>query len=242
MYRNIRSSANPRQQYVWPIAEPYPKHLLSLPVLHLSAINGTRPTWLTGNDRCDWHYSDIHWVCVCLYFHIFDWQLDSCASLCHLSKDWKRCSANPRLRGHGPAWGVEGYSVAPGQHCVSDKLNLCIFKYPICFYFHNVNRVHTEISHWTVDKADVRLYGLGDRADLVHFEQQAVAGSLLSSFLYSLGVGHRQVIPNNLDPHLGRQARPGLPVILVKRVLDGHHWKWKRRGLLLINRGTASAN
>lgn len=138
--------------------------------------------------------------------------------------------------------GVEGYSVAPGQHCVSDKLNLCIFKYPICFYFHNVNRVHTEISHWTVDKADVRLYGLGDRADLVHFEQQAVAGSLLSSFLYSLGVGHRQVIPNNLDPHLGRQARPGLPVILVKRVLDGHHWKWKRRGLLLINRGSASAN
>lgn len=100
-----------------------------------------------------------------------------------------------------------------------------------------MNRVHTEISHWTVDKADVRLYGLGDRADLVHFEQQAVAGSLLSSFLYSLGVGHRQVIPNNLDPHLGRQARPGLPVILVKRVLDGHHWKWKRRGLLLINGG-----
>lgn len=78
-------------------------------------------------------------------------------------------------------------------------------------------------------KADVRLYGLSDGADLVDFEQQAVAGSLLSCFLYPLRVGHRQVVPDNLDPHLGRKTRPGLPVILVERVLDGHHWEGGRK-------------
>ena len=73
------------------------------------------------------------------------------------------------------------------------------------------------------------MYGLGDRADLVDFEQQAVAGSLLGSFLYPLGVGHRQVVSNHLDPHPSGETGPGLPVVLVKRVLDGHHWEEDRR-------------
>lgn len=86
-----------------------------------------------------------------------------------------------------------------------------------------------------LNKADVRLYGLSDGADLVDFEQQAVAGSLLCSFLYPLGVGHRQVVPDNLDPHLGRQTGPGLPVVLVERVLDGHHCEGEAKSSLKKN-------
>lgn len=89
----------------------------------------------------------------------------------------------------------------------------------------NFSDVWHLLGRWSYlsDKADVRLYGFGYGADLVDFEQQAVAGSLLCSFLYPLRVGHRQIVPNNLDPNLGRQAGPGLPVVLIKWVLDGDH-------------------
>lgn len=71
----------------------------------------------------------------------------------------------------------------------------------------------------------LRLDGFGDRADLVDFEQQAVAGPLFQGTLYPLGVGDGQVVPHHLDPHRGCHLGPGRPVILVKRILNGHHWR-----------------
>lgn len=68
-----------------------------------------------------------------------------------------------------------------------------------------------------------RLQGLGDRADLVDLEQQAVAGLLGHALGDALGVGDREVVTHHLDAGAGREVGPCLPVVLVKGVLDGHH-------------------
>lgn len=68
-----------------------------------------------------------------------------------------------------------------------------------------------------------RLKGLGDGADLVDFEQQAVAGLIRHSFGDALGVGHCEVITHHLDASAGSEVGPGLPVILVKWILNGDH-------------------
>lgn len=68
--------------------------------------------------------------------------------------------------------------------------------------------------------AYLRLYGFSDGTNLVDFQEQAIAGSRLCSFLYPLWVGHCQVVPYNLDPNLSSQTGPCIPVILVKRILD----------------------
>lgn len=73
------------------------------------------------------------------------------------------------------------------------------------------------------NRLDLRLDGLCDRSNLVDFEQEAVAGLLFNSSLNALGVRHRQVISHYLNPHIGRELRPGLPVILVKGILNGDH-------------------
>lgn len=70
---------------------------------------------------------------------------------------------------------------------------------------------------------DLRLDGLRDGSNLVDFEQEAVAGLLFNSSLDALGVCHRQVIAHYLNPHIGRELGPGLPVILVKGILNGDH-------------------
>lgn len=60
-------------QYIWLTANLHAKNLLSLPVLHssffikvclLDLISGTRSTWLTGNDWCDWQHGDCLCECV----------------------------------------------------------------------------------------------------------------------------------------------------------------------------------
>lgn len=68
-----------------------------------------------------------------------------------------------------------------------------------------------------------RLQGLGDGADLVDLEQQAVAGLLGHALGDALGVGDREVVTHHLDAGAGREVGPCLPVVLVKGVLDGHH-------------------
>lgn len=68
-----------------------------------------------------------------------------------------------------------------------------------------------------------RLKGLCDGADLVDFEQQAVAGLIRHSFGDALGVGHCKVITHHLDVSAGSEVGPGLPVILVKWILNGDH-------------------
>lgn len=66
----------------------------------------------------------------------------------------------------------------------------------------------------------VSLDGLGDGADLVDLEQQAVAGLLLDGGGDPLGVGHGQVVANDLDGGVGSDLAPRLPVVLVKGILN----------------------
>lgn len=47
----------------------------------------------------------------------------------------------------------------------------------------------------------LRPNGLGDRADLVDFEQQAVAGLFVHCLLDPLGIGHGQVVTYDLMGH-----------------------------------------
>ena len=47
-------------------------------------------------------------------------------------------------------------------------------------------------------KVNSRLDGLCNRADLVDFQQQAVAGLLLDGSLYPARVGHSQIVSNHL--------------------------------------------
>ena len=73
-----------------------------------------------------------------------------------------------------------------------------------------------------------RLDGFSHRANLVDFQQQAIASLLLHRLGNPLGVGDCEVIPHNLDVDPREERGPGGPVILVKRILNGHHW-WRRQ-------------
>ena len=43
------------------------------------------------------------------------------------------------------------------------------------------------------------LDGLGNRANLVHLEEEGVAKFLIDTSLHTLGVGHEQVVADDLD-------------------------------------------
>nr|XP_006986965.3 bifunctional enolase 2/transcriptional activator-like [Peromyscus maniculatus bairdii] len=80
-----------------------------------------------------------------------------------------------------------------------------------------------------------RLQRLGHRANLVHFEQEAVAGLLTHSLGNPLRVGYCEIIPNHLDACTGCELLPGLPVILVEGVFNGHHWIVPDEGLIQVS-------
>jgi hypothetical protein len=63
------------------------------------------------------------------------------------------------------------------------------------------------------------LQRLVHRVDLVHFEQEAVAGLLAHSLGNPLSVGHYEVIIHHLD---ARTSTELWPVFLVKGVFNGH--------------------
>lgn len=67
---------------------------------------------------------------------------------------------------------------------------------------------------------NLRLDGLRDGTNLVNLEQETVAGLLLDGGLDTEGVGHGQVVTNDLDAAVGGEVRPRLPVILVEGVLN----------------------
>ena len=67
---------------------------------------------------------------------------------------------------------------------------------------------------------NLRLDGLGDGTNLDNLEQETVAGLLLDGGLDTEGVGHGQVVTNDLDAAVGGEVRPRLPVILVEGVFD----------------------
>lgn len=67
------------------------------------------------------------------------------------------------------------------------------------------------------------LNGLGDGADLVDLQQQAVAGLLLNGSLDTLGIGDSQIIADNLNGGVGGDIGPGIPMILVEGIFNGHN-------------------
>ena len=77
-----------------------------------------------------------------------------------------------------------------------------------------------------------RLQRLGHRADLVHFEQEAVAGCLVCSLGTLPRVGHCEIIPYHLGACTSCELLPGIPVVLDKGVFNGHHWVVLNEGLL----------
>lgn len=66
---------------------------------------------------------------------------------------------------------------------------------------------------------DSRLDRLGDGSDLVDLEQQSVTSRLLDGGLDPGGIGHGQVVTDDLDLRVLGEVRPGLPVVLVEGVL-----------------------
>ena len=68
-----------------------------------------------------------------------------------------------------------------------------------------------------------RLEGFGQRADLVHLDQDGVRRSQLDALLQALGVGDKQVVAHQLDPvsDAASQLDPAVPILLGHAVLDG---------------------
>ena len=79
-----------------------------------------------------------------------------------------------------------------------------------------------------------RMQRLGHGTDLVHFEQEAVAGLLTDSLFNSLRVGDCEIIPNHLDAGTSCGLLAGFSVFLVKGVLHGHHWIFPDEGFMQV--------
>ena len=65
---------------------------------------------------------------------------------------------------------------------------------------------------------------LRDRPDLVDLEQQRVDDLAVNGPLDARGVGDQHVVSHNLADVVGSQRDSGLPVVLLKGVLDGDDW------------------
>ena len=58
---------------------------------------------------------------------------------------------------------------------------------------------------------------------MVNFQEEAITGLLLDSSLDTTRISHCQIITNNLNAALAGEVSPGLPVILIKGVLNGNN-------------------
>src|SRR5206468_8432131 len=67
-----------------------------------------------------------------------------------------------------------------------------------------------------------RLYRLGERADLVHLDEDRVGDTPLDALLQPLRIRHEDVVADQLDAlaEVTGQGRPGVPVVLGATVLD----------------------
>ena len=63
---------------------------------------------------------------------------------------------------------------------------------------------------------------LGERANLVNFDEDTVGCSHLDSFLQELHVGHEKVVTHQLTTitNLGSELHPVVPVVLIEAVRD----------------------
>ena len=73
------------------------------------------------------------------------------------------------------------------------------------------------------------------RTNLVDLKEEAVAGFLLHSLGNPLWIGHSQIITHHLDTSTASELLPGSPVILVKRVFDGHHCRGTQGAVLYLS-------
>ena len=64
------------------------------------------------------------------------------------------------------------------------------------------------------------LEGFGDRSDLVDFEEEGIACFLLDGVFDTDGVGDCEIVTDDLVVVFGAEVGPGLPVVLVERILD----------------------
>ncbi len=64
----------------------------------------------------------------------------------------------------------------------------------------------------------------GQRADLIEFDENRVGDALVDAFLKNLGVGHKQVIANKLNPIANGfgQREVAVPIVFVEAIFDGH--------------------
>mmetsp|Transcript_27136 Transcript_27136/g.46780 ORF Transcript_27136/g.46780 Transcript_27136/m.46780 type:complete len:319 (-) Transcript_27136:276-1232(-) len=76
-----------------------------------------------------------------------------------------------------------------------------------------------------------------NRADLVHLEQQGIAGLLLDGCLDALGVCDKKVVTDNLSllADLGSELDVRVPIILVEGIFDGNNWEIGNEGLVQFN-------
>lgn len=81
----------------------------------------------------------------------------------------------------------------------------------------------------------VSINGLCNRANLVHLQQETVAGLLLDSCSNALGVGHSQVITHNLDVGAGGHLGPVFPVILMAYIKQVNSFKVVTVSILVYN-------
>ena len=65
--------------------------------------------------------------------------------------------------------------------------------------------------------------GLGNGTDLVQFDQDAVAGAQLDALAQTLGVGHEQVVADQLylAAQLLGHLLPAVPVFFIQTIFDG---------------------
>ncbi|CAG7001180.1 hypothetical protein PICSAR164_02797 [Mycobacterium avium subsp. paratuberculosis] len=65
---------------------------------------------------------------------------------------------------------------------------------------------------------------LGQRADLIHLDQQRICDALLDTLFQAFGIGDEDVVADELHPVADRrgQRRPAVPIIFGQRVFDGH--------------------
>ncbi|SHT23217.1 Uncharacterised protein [Mycobacteroides abscessus subsp. abscessus] len=69
-----------------------------------------------------------------------------------------------------------------------------------------------------------RVQRLGERADLVHLDQQGIRRTPLNAFFQALRIGDKQIVAHQLHAVADRRGErdPAVPVVLRQRVLDGH--------------------
>lgn len=120
--------------------------------------------------------------------------------------------------------GVFSFPRAMADHHTPAALLSLLTTVGECSFIHMTDYLHTRGSGASkFPIAGLRSQRLANCSNLVDFQQQAVAGFFLHGFANAARVGHCEVVSNHLDVCAFSEVGPGLPVILVKGILDRNH-------------------